>query len=37
MNKNYEKPVVVKEETLERSLVYAEPVNEREGCTTIVN
>ncbi len=36
MEKNYLKPEIVEETELERKLVYAEPTNPRQKCTTLV-
>ncbi len=37
MEKNYLKPEIIEETELERKLVYAEPTNPRQKCTTLVN
>ena len=34
--KNYQKPEIIEETSLERKLVYAEPETKRIGCTTLV-
>lgn len=36
MERNYLKPEIVEETTLERKIVYADSVDERNECTTIV-
>jgi hypothetical protein len=36
MEKNYLKPEIVEEKTLERKLVYAEAETKRDGCSTIL-
>ncbi|HNW81958.1 MAG TPA: hypothetical protein PKG52_03610 [bacterium] len=35
MEKNYQKPEIIQETALERKLVYAEAVDERNGCSTL--
>lgn len=36
MEKNYLKPEIIEETSLERKLVYAQPSNPRQHCTTLV-
>ena len=36
MEKNYLKPMVINEQSIDRKLVYAEAVDERNGCNTWV-
>lgn len=36
MERNYLKPEIIEETGLERKLVYAEPSNPRQQCTTLV-
>ncbi len=35
-SKDYLKPGIIEETSIDRKMVYAEPYDQRQGCTTIV-